>query len=285
MLSESSRRSPYWRLVGMALLGSLLVSRAGADATLGNASVGEVSSGTAEATPAENAAHPLVWDAMEKTLHPKLGDTSAAFQFTVTNTSDKPVTIEQIRPTCGCTVAQMPHSPWVLAAGETGTFVGTIDLRDKEGTLSKALFVNSTAGTQMLGLRVKIPVMDEATRARNRDAAKVDRQAVFHGACAACHLQPAVGRSGGELFSNACAICHLSERRASMVPDLLTAREHRDASYWRKWISEGKPGSMMPAWSKAQGGPLTNEQIESLVEFALAALPTDPPARPVASKP
>jgi mono/diheme cytochrome c family protein len=268
MLSERSCGFWGWRQVASRMIMFVALSAALAAAEPPGPSP------TAAAKPR----HPLVWDAMEKTLRPKLGETSAAFQYTVTNTSDKPVTIDQIRPTCGCTIAEMPRSPWVLAPGETGTFVGTIDLREKEGTLSKALFVNSSAGTQMLGLNVKIPVMDEAMRQRNQAAAKADRQAVFRGDCAACHARPTVGRSGGELFSAACGVCHLSERRATMVPDLLVAKEHRDAAYWRKWITDGKEGTLMPAWSKEHGGPLSSEQIESLVEFALAALPTDPPA-------
>lgn len=229
---------------------------------------------------AQLRAHPLVWDAMEKTLTPKLGQEIVPFQFSVTNTSDKSVTIDQIRPTCGCTVAEMPASPWMLAPGSNGTFVGTIDVRGKEGTISKALFVNSSAGTQMLGITVKVPTLDEEARRRNQMIAKNDRQAVFQGDCAVCHLKSTVGRSGGELFTAACGTCHLSEHRASMVPDLLVAKQHRDAAYWRKWISEGKDSSLMPAWSKKHGGPLTDEQIESLVQFALTALPTDGTATP-----
>jgi hypothetical protein len=230
------------------------------------------------------SAHPLVWDAMEKTLTPKLGEEILPFQFSVTNSSEKSVTIEQIRPTCGCTVAEMPSSPWVLEPGANGTFVGTIDVRGKEGTISKALFVNSTAGTQMLGITVKIPTLDDEARKRNQLLAQADRQAIFRGDCAICHVKPTVGRTGGELFTAACGVCHLSEHRASMVPDLLVAKEHRDAAYWRKWITEGKEGTLMPAWAQDHGGPLTREQIESLIQFAMAALPVDPVSAPAEQK-
>ncbi len=232
---------------------------------------------SSDAVAASNAANPIGWDATEKTLHPKLGDDSVAFQFTATNSAKKPVTIEEIRPTCGCTVAEMPAQPWVLAPGASGTFIGTVDIRGKEGTVSKSLFVNSTAGTQMLTLTIKIPTLDDAARLRNQRMALANRQAVFQGDCAVCHLKPAVGRSGAELFTAACGVCHFAANRASMVPDLLTARQHRDAEFWRKWISEGKEGTLMPAWSKDHGGPLTRGQIDSLVDFAMATLPTEPP--------
>ena len=227
--------------------------------------------------PAET--NPLVWDAMEKVIEPQPGDGAGEFAFTVTNVSDHAVTIYQVRPTCGCTVAAMPASPWIIAPGKSGTFAGTIDFRGKEGTVTKSIFVNSTAGTQRLAITVKIPTLDEAARRRNQMIAQQNRQAVFSGECAKCHLTPAKGLSGADLFYAACGVCHFAERRSSIVPDLLTARVHRDAAFWRKWISEGKDGTLMPAWSKKFGGPLTDEQIESLVKYALETLPTEPPAR------
>ncbi|HVU33457.1 MAG TPA: DUF1573 domain-containing protein [Opitutaceae bacterium] len=223
------------------------------------------------------AANPLVWDAAEKTIPVKPSDGAADFDFTVTNTSKQPVTIEQIRPTCGCTVAEMPATPWVIAPGAKGTFSGYVNFRGKEGTFSKSLFVNSSAGTQVLTVTIKIPQLDDAQRKRNQEIAQANREAVFHGDCASCHLQPAIGRTGAELFTAACGVCHFAANRASMVPDLLTARQRRDAEFWRKWISDGKEGTLMPAWSKAKGGPLTRGQIESLVQFAMQTLPTEPP--------
>jgi hypothetical protein len=223
--------------------------------------------------------NPLVWDATDKFIDPQLGDGAADFSFTVTNSGDKPVTIEQIRPTCGCTVTEMPSNPWLLAPHETGTFTGTIDFRGKEGTISRAIFVNSTAGTQALRITVRIPQMDPAMRLKARELAEKNRQAVFSGDCVKCHLAPIKDKTGNELFTAACAVCHLSHDRASFVPDLLVARQHRDAEFWRKWISEGKAGTLMPAWSRKNGGPLTDEQIDSLVKFALETLPTEPPAK------
>lgn len=266
------RKRTRWRAGLPASLVATLVW-AGAVAPVPGVAMTEV--GGDVAAPA--AASPLVWDAMQKTLHPKPGVGMGEFDFTVTNTGRKPVTIEEIRPTCGCTVAEMPHDPWVLAPGASGSFVGTIDFRGKEGTVTKALFVTSTVGMQTLQVVVQIPTLDDAQRKRNQAIAQANRQAVFHGDCAKCHLTPAIGRSGAELFMAACGVCHLSERRASMVPDLLTARQHRDAKFWRQWISEGKKGTLMPAWSKQHGGPLTRAQIESLVTFAMQNLPTEPP--------
>lgn len=220
--------------------------------------------------------HPLVWDAMEKTIEAKPGDAAADFAFTVTNKSAGAVTITEVNTSCGCTVVEMPRTPWKLAPGETGSIDVTVDFTGKEGRLTKSVFVDSAAGLQTLLVNVDIPVPDEAKRERNRQLAQANRQAVFGGECASCHTAKIGTKRGGDLFQAACAVCHLSPHRASMVPDLLVAREHRDAAFWRKWISEGRDGSLMPAFAPSRGGPLTDAQIASLVDFVLKQLPTEP---------
>jgi mono/diheme cytochrome c family protein len=237
----------------------------------------------AQSAAPEQPAHPLVWDSLAKTIEAEPGEGVADFSFTVTNASSQPVTIDQLRPTCGCTVAEMPSSPWVIAPGATESFAGTIDFRGKEGTVTKSIFVNSSAGTQRLELTVKIPTLTPEQRTENQRIAQKNRQAIFSGDCAKCHLEPAKGRSGAELFTAACGVCHFSPSRSTVVPDLLTARLPRDAAFWRKWITEGKEGTLMPAWSQTKGGPLSDEQIESLVKWALETLPTQPPESPRAS--
>lgn len=274
MLSGRSGRRVTLAALAWGLLGFAAVAPA---APAGSAAPGAVAASAGGSGPtAPAASNPLVWDTSDKVITPKPGESNAGFQFTVTNGSKKPVTIEDIRPSCGCTIAEMPATPWVIAAGASGTFIGNIDFSGKEGTVTKALFVSSDAGMQRLTITVRIPTLDEAGRKENQRVAMANREAVFSGKCAACHLEPTVGKSGGELFMAACGVCHFSERRASFVPDLLTAREHRDAAFWRRWISEGKPGTLMPAWSKAHGGPLTDAQIDSLVTFAMQTLPTEP---------
>ena len=151
-----------------------------------------------------------------------------------------------------------------------------VDYKGKQGKFSKTLGIHSTAGSQILTVVISIPDTEESRRARNQHLALADRQAVFRGDCASCHVQPAEGKQGAELFQAACAICHDANPRASMVPDLKVARAVRDAAFWEKWIGEGKEGSLMPGFARKHGGPLSPEQIASLVEYALTRLPTAP---------
>ncbi|MSU50175.1 MAG: cytochrome c, partial [Opitutus sp.] len=146
----------------------------------------------------------------------------------------------------------------------------------KHGNFSKTLHVTSTAGTQVLTVTVVLPDEPPNSRDNNQRVAAVDRQAVFRGDCATCHTVPLAGRTGAELFVVACGICHFASHRAAMVPDLLSPREPRDAAYWQKWIGEGKPGTLMPGFAINQGGPLTDDQIVSLVAYALNHLPKEP---------
>jgi hypothetical protein len=57
-----------------------------------------------------------------------------------------------------------------------------------------------------------------------------------------------------------------------MVPDLAD-KPHGDANYWNQWIRIGKPGTFMPAFQKPHGGPLTDDQIASLVQYLRQRFP------------
>jgi mono/diheme cytochrome c family protein len=232
--------------------------------------------GAIAAEPDAKRPHPLTWDAMEKSVDAKPGETSATFKFTATNSSDQPVEIVNVQPSCGCTVAETPPKPWVIAPGEKSSFSAVVEFAGKHGKFIKTIYVHTPARSQSLRVTVNIPDSPEAARERNRQLASLDRQAIFRGECASCHAAPTVGKMGAELFQAACAICHQSEHRASMVPDLKIAREARDAAYWLRWITEGKEGSLMPGFARRHQGPLSDAQITSLVEYLVAHFPTEP---------
>jgi mono/diheme cytochrome c family protein len=225
---------------------------------------------------AGEAPHPLVWDAMKKSASPNFEDGSARFEFHVTNTSRRPVIVRQIRASCGCTTWEAPRLPWTLAPGERGTVKVAVDFRGKEGEIARDLLVGTVEGTQMLMMVIQVPQMDAAMRERNQAMAAANRQLVFQGDCAACHAAPAESRFGIDLFEAVCAICHQAKHRAAMVPDLSVAKEKRDAAWWTRWVEDGREGTLMPGFAKKHGGPLSEPQIESLVEYLLTAFPTEP---------
>ena len=104
-----------------------------------------------------SATHPLVWDAMAKSYTATPSETKHEFTFTVTNKGASPVLIERIDPSCDCTEIVKPETPLSLAPGSTYTVRTVITFADKPGTLTRSLFVQSSAGLQQLRLTVTIP--------------------------------------------------------------------------------------------------------------------------------
>ncbi|RME08825.1 MAG: hypothetical protein D6803_00230 [Anaerolineae bacterium] len=77
-------------------------------------------------------------------------------------------------------------------------------------------------------------------------------------------------RQGAQIYAENCAVCHgeNGEGRvgATLAKDWPSIRPDLAA---RATIANGVPGSPMPAWSQANGGPLTDEEIDAVVYFLL----------------
>jgi len=227
----------------------------------------------------------LAWDQLLKSLDAAADQAAAQFDFSFTNVSSGRVVILSVHPSCGCTTAQLPPMPWMIEAGTNGHIGLTVNLAGKTGTLFKTVNVGTDKGNLTLSLRITIlppvmPVMTDVDRARALEAAKADRQAVFKGDCITCHVKPGVGKYGKALYDVSCAICHESEHRATMVTDLHNIKTPTNEDFWRTWIMHGKPGSLMPAFSSAEGGPLNDVQINSLAAYLNAAIPSKAPPPP-----
>lgn len=240
----------------------------------------------ANAAPTSQVGKPgiLKFDATSKHVDLADGEKSAAFVFSVTNISSEEVTISYINTSCGCTAGRLPSYPWKLPVGEGGHIDVSMDLTGKFGLVTKTATVVTSSGNYMLTVSAKAPMVGAGAgtgamgdRSRNLTVAAADRQAVFRNDCASCHVQPTLGKTGVELYNTACGICHESEHRAQMVPDLRVRLGNTDRNYWSKWIGEGRPGSLMPAFSAKLGGILSDVQIDSLVEYLEMEYKKNPP--------
>lgn len=219
----------------------------------------------------------LTWETLEQSYDAKPGETTAEFSFPFRNVSDAPVEVRGISTSCRCTAGIMRAQPWIIAPGTSDTLRVIVDLRSRRGALTKTIYVDTTAGEELLLVHVQVPTPPAIQREMNLMVAQADRQAVLRGDCVSCHVTPAVGKMGGELFQAACQVCHGAEHRASMVPDLKAPPTvRRDGAYWNEWIRNGKDGTLMPAWDKKRGGVLDDAQIESLIAYLLANLPSEP---------
>ena len=201
----------------------------------------------------------------------------------VTNSIEPlPVTVVDVHPSCGCTTAQLPPLPWRLEPGTNSQIGITVNLAGKFGTIVKTVHVATDMGSRNLILQITIlpPVavkLTEADMMRQMAIAKADRQAVFKNDCASCHVAHGQYKYGKDLYDADCGICHEAEHRATMVPDLHHLKVATNADFWRTWIAHGKPGSFMPAFSTADGGPLNDMQIASLAAYLSATIPNAGP--------
>jgi mono/diheme cytochrome c family protein len=260
-----------------ALALPLGMSRASAQVTPSQINAVQPGSSQFNAAPPETPLLNLLqWDSILKEATPAEGAASADFVFKVSNPLDQPVQIERVQTSCGCTVATLPSTPWVLAPHTNGDIAVSVNLAGKSGTFFKTITVFSTNTTKVLTIKVTLPESPAMVRARNQQMALVDAQLVFRGGCADCHVKPAEGLLGKELYVKSCGICHDAKPRATMVSDLAHLPHPTDYAFWKTIVSEGKPRTMMPAFSAQHGGPLTDEQIDSLAKLLTQEYPSAP---------
>jgi mono/diheme cytochrome c family protein len=76
---------------------------------------------------------------------------------------------------------------------------------------------------------------------------------------------------GGHLFAANCAVCHGADGQgrvgATLAKDWSAIRPDLRI---RETISNGVQGSVMPAWSQAKGGPLSEADIDALTAYILS---------------
>jgi hypothetical protein len=226
-------------------------------------------------------ARALVWDTDKITSTPKPGEATTSYTFAFKNASNSEIAIHSAEAACGCTVAKLPEQPWKIIPGAAGEIKVTMDLGGKAGRISKRITVHTSAGDQFLVASVDLPPPVSgvghmgAERIAHIELARTDRQSIFKADCRSCHVDQGTGKLGHELYLADCAICHDAPERAAMVPDLHVPKGPRGLSYWHRWIEHGHPGSLMPAFAQSKGGPLSQEQINSLVSYLVKDFPQE----------
>jgi mono/diheme cytochrome c family protein len=223
----------------------------------------------------------LAWSSLLQSTNAAADQELAHFGFSFTNVSSGNVAIVSAHASCGCTQPELPSLPWLIPPGGKGEFSATVNLEGKNGVLFKSVTVSTDKGSKELWMRITIlppviPTLTDADRARGVEMAMADRQAVFKNDCATCHAKPGNGKYGKALYEAVCAVCHEAEHRATMVPDLRTLKTPTNDEFWRTWIAHGKAGSLMPAFSSAEGGPLNEMQIATIAAYLNMTIPSQP---------
>ena len=221
----------------------------------------------------------LAWDSLVKETNIVANVTQVHVIFSFTNISSAGVTILEVHAGCHCTTTELPPLPWIIPAGTNAQFGATVNLTERSGPSFKTVTVKTDKGFKQLMIKINVqplalPALSDTERARNVVTAKADRQAVLQGDCAMCHVKPGEGKYGKPLYDAVCGICHEARERASQVPDLHQIKTPTNPDFWKTWIAHGKAGSLMPAFAAADGGPLSNMQIASLIRYLAATIPS-----------
>ncbi len=226
----------------------------------------------------------LAWDSLAKETNLVANVTMAHFTFSFTNVSSDPVVILDAAAGCHCTTTELPSLPWLIPAGTNAQFGVTVNLAERSGPSFKTVNVRTDRGFKQLMVKINIlpmmlPDRTDAARAHDVAMARADRQAVFRDDCLTCHAKPGEGKYGKPLYDAVCGICHDGTQRSGIVPDLHQIKTPTNPDFWQTWIAHGKAGTLMPAFATADGGPLSEMQITSLVQYLAATIPSQAPAR------
>lgn len=184
-------------------------------------------------------------------------------KFTLVNEGQAILDITDVVAKCGCTV--IDFEPVSLHEGEEIVINFSIDTAGKMGDILKSITVVSNDP------ETPNYIIFAFIRVITPEHEVIDKTKLFEGECANCHSLPAIGLVDEPLFEAVCFMCHGHHGLGGLAKPIndLDYLSNFDENYFREIISGGKEDSMMPAFSSENGGPLTDEQIDSLVNLMI----------------
>ena len=196
-------------------------------------------------------------------------------EFHFRNDGSDSLHITSIETSCGCTVATLKKK-W-YSPEESGIIHVSFDANGKFGEIRKEIMVESndpTSPRSQLILRSDVVVHPQNTSGM---MSKIGAGAsIFKGKCRSCHVDKGLGKKGEALFAADCQLCHGPAGKKDSVFHPGPALDNEFLSTLTrkllfKRIAEGSVDPhmhhMMPGFMKTFGGPLYEEQVQSLVNY------------------
>lgn len=172
------------------------------------------------------------------------------------------VKVVKTETSCGCTTASGALREY--APGESGEMEVVVDTKGKKGIVIKTVTVtleNNEAPSVELSLSMKLepPPHPKIEQVRNINA---------EAACKSCHLDSGEGQTGVFLYHRVCVQCHGKKGVGGFARALNDeAWQQVDDTHIKKVILGGLPEKGMPSFVEGVTPPLTEEQVESLIQY------------------
>lgn len=219
----------------------------------------------------------LKFDHYYKDLGNVLQGKNENITFHFRNAGDDTLKILQVIPSCGCTVVHL--SRWSLAPGKSGTLTMSTDTWSKYGQIQKDVVVKTNDPQQpehQLVVNFNVISHPDVSSLKNVTIKKGQKAMIFTGKCRSCHVIRGIGKKGNLLYTADCEMCHgvAGKQRMKELPGIplnnkfLSSVNHKTLYHL---IADGTPDvlkkQMMPGFLNKSGGPLTKEQVLSLVKY------------------
>jgi mono/diheme cytochrome c family protein len=200
------------------------------------------------------------------------GDKPVA-EYHFTNSGNETLLFNSIRPSCGCTVADLPKRKY--EPGKKGVLKITLDTIGKIGDIRKTIEVETNSTNQN---PVELILWAEIVEHPSPEKMAMMREMsgnIFKGDCRSCHVNRGIGKLGAALYEADCAMCHGpvggDEKHHPAQKFTNNYVERITRKQLEQWIVYGTPDEskkhMMPGFHTKEGGPLSDEQVKSLVTY------------------
>lgn len=169
---------------------------------------------------------------------------------------------------CGCTTPTLEKN--TLDPAESTSLSVSIDTSMKQDSVTKTVTIHSDdASESRTELKLTMLVTDPHANMSSESGAKIftDQH------CASCHVARGEGKFGRELFNADCAMCHGPKAEGAVGPALFGPYQKKEYAQFMKNIVEKGSAThrSMPGFLDTNGGPLTPNQVQSILDY-LAAL-------------
>ncbi|MBK7749707.1 MAG: DUF1573 domain-containing protein [Candidatus Obscuribacter sp.] len=187
--------------------------------------------------------------------------------FAIYNDGLKPLKVFDVKTDCGCT--DLSWQSKLIEPGQSTKLTVHIDTTMKQGAVTKQIRFKSNDSNYSFGaLNMLVDVENMHTMMGEGGKAKIFTAEK----CAHCHVDNGVGAFGKDLFEADCAMCHRRQAESKiLVGPEIEKVEYKDAAqirHMQEVISFGsKTHRSMPGFLAEAGGPLTKEQVDSIVDY------------------